>query len=54
VDEATLKEIKEDEVALLKFGLKWLKGVLFQVDESEKVPQKEGAEVKRKKTEKKD
>jgi len=48
VDAATLKEIKEDEVALLKFGLKWLKGVLFQVEESEKVPLKEGAEKKRK------
>jgi len=52
VDPDTLKEIKEDEIALLKFGLKWLKGVLFQVEDSEKLPQKEGAEKKRKKTEK--
>jgi len=48
VDDETLKTIKEDEVELLKFGLKWLKGVLFQVEGSEKVPQKEGAESKRK------
>ena len=30
VDEKTVEEIKNDEVALLKFGLNWLKGVLFQ------------------------
>jgi len=48
VDDGTLKTIKEDEVALLKFGLKWLKGVLFKVEESEKLLQKEGAENRRK------
>ena len=30
VDEKTAEAIKNDEVALLKFGLNWLKGVLFQ------------------------
>jgi uncharacterized protein len=30
VDQATVDEIKNDEVALLKFGLKWLREVLFQ------------------------
>jgi Fe-S-cluster containining protein len=48
VDAETLEEIKTDEVALLKFGLKWLKGVLFQVEDSEKLPQKDGAENMRK------
>jgi Fe-S-cluster containining protein len=54
VDAATLKKIKADEVELLKFGLKWLKGVLFQVEESETLPQQEGAEGKRKETDKED
>jgi len=52
VDAETLKKIKDDEVTLLKFGLKWLKGVLFQVEESEKLLQKDGAADRRKKTEK--
>jgi len=52
VDAETLKKIKDDEVALLKFGLKWLKSVLFQVEESEKLPQRDGAADKRKTTEK--
>lgn len=30
VDEATLAKIKSDEVELLKFGLNWLRGVLFK------------------------
>ena len=30
VDEKTVTEIKNDEIALLKFGLKWLKDILFQ------------------------
>ena len=30
VDEATLETIKDDEIALLKFGLKWLKWLLFK------------------------
>jgi hypothetical protein len=30
VDAATLEEIKNDEIALLKFGLKWLKWLLFK------------------------
>jgi hypothetical protein len=47
-----VRKIKDDEVALLKFGLKWLKSVLFQVEESEKLPQRDGAADKRKTTEK--
>jgi Fe-S-cluster containining protein len=30
VDEKTKEEIREDDVALLKFGVTWLKGVLFK------------------------
>ena len=30
VDQATLDAIKDDEIALLKFGLKWLKFLLFK------------------------
>ena len=30
VDETTLKQIKDDEIALLKFGLTWLKWLLFK------------------------
>jgi Fe-S-cluster containining protein len=30
IDAKTLKKIKEDEIALLEFGLKWLKDVLFK------------------------
>ncbi len=30
VDEETVEKIKSDEIALLKFGLKWLEGILFQ------------------------
>jgi hypothetical protein len=30
VDEAVLNKIKDDEIALLKFGLSWLKWLLFK------------------------
>jgi hypothetical protein len=30
VDQATLDAIKDDEIALLKFGIKWLKWLLFK------------------------
>jgi hypothetical protein len=30
VDAALLEEIRNDEIALLKFGLKWLKWLLFK------------------------
>ena len=30
VDEKALNQIKDDEIALLKFGLKWLKWLLFK------------------------
>jgi len=43
VDDKTIDEIRNDEVALLRFGLKWLKGVLFQVPEKEKIHQKDGS-----------
>ena len=33
VDDATLKKIKNDEIALLEFGLQWLKWLLFKEGE---------------------
>jgi hypothetical protein len=33
VDANTLEVIKNDEIALLKFGLKWLKWLLFKEGE---------------------
>jgi hypothetical protein len=30
IDPATVEKIKDDEVALLEFGLKWLKDVLYK------------------------
>jgi hypothetical protein len=30
IDESTLGRIKDDEIELLKFGLKWLKWLLFK------------------------
>ena len=30
VDDATVEKIKADEIDLLKFGLKWLKWLLFK------------------------
>ena len=30
IDPATVEKIREDEVALLEFGLKWLKDVLYK------------------------
>ena len=35
IDNATLERIKTDEIALLKFGLKWLKWLLFKEGEFE-------------------
>jgi len=32
IDEATVRKIKEDEIALLEFGIKWLDGLLFKKD----------------------
>ena len=43
VDEATVARIREDEVELLKFGLSWLKGILFQVPDQDKLKVREGA-----------
>ncbi len=39
VDADTLENIKNDEVALLQFGLKWLKGLLFKQDGSKGAPE---------------
>jgi Fe-S-cluster containining protein len=36
VDQKTLKKIKEDDVALLDFGITWLKDILFQQTAPEK------------------
>ncbi|MGA6924704.1 MAG: YkgJ family cysteine cluster protein [Desulfosarcina sp.] len=35
MDDETLNKIKQDEIALLKFGLEWLKGVLFKQTDPE-------------------
>ena len=35
INESTVAKIKEDEIELLKFGLEWLKGVLFKQTEPE-------------------
>ena len=38
VDDDTQAQLREDDVALLRFGLRWIKGTLFQVPEEEKIP----------------
>jgi hypothetical protein len=43
VDPDTVSQIREDDVALLRFGLRWIKGTLFQVANGEKIAMKEGA-----------
>jgi hypothetical protein len=43
VDADTVAKIREDDVALLRFGLRWLKGTLFQVPDGEEIAMKEGA-----------
>ena len=35
MDDATVDKIKNDEIELLKFGLEWLKSVLFKQTEPE-------------------
>jgi Fe-S-cluster containining protein len=35
VDDTTVEKIKNDEIALLKFGLEWLKGILFKETDPE-------------------
>ena len=30
IDEETIEKIKKDEIELLKFGMKWLKGIFFK------------------------
>jgi len=46
IDDETIEKIKEDEIALLKFGLKWLKWILFKDGDFK---MKEGAAAFRKK-----
>ena len=46
IDEETVAKIKEDEIALLNFGIKWLKWLLFKegdftIQEPKKEPEKE-------------
>jgi uncharacterized protein len=33
VDEKTIEQIRDDDIALLKFGMKWLKNIFFKSDE---------------------
>ena len=40
MDPQTLDRIKNDEVALLEFGLKWLKGLLFKQGDPPPAPKK--------------
>ncbi|MBW2597684.1 MAG: YkgJ family cysteine cluster protein, partial [Deltaproteobacteria bacterium] len=40
IDNATVEKIREDEIALLEFGLKWLKDVLYK-EGSSKVKESE-------------
>jgi hypothetical protein len=35
VDDATVEKIRNDEIELLKFGLAWLKGILFKETDPE-------------------
>ena len=39
VDSKTRKEIRKDEIALLQFGIKWLKWLLFKEGEFKVNPQ---------------
>jgi hypothetical protein len=38
VDAATLERIREDEVALLEFGMKWLRFLLFKEGDFKPAP----------------
>jgi Fe-S-cluster containining protein len=44
VDEETLTEIKDDEIALLQFGLRWLKWLLFKIGEFQMNAEADGLE----------
>jgi Fe-S-cluster containining protein len=44
VDATTVQKIRDDEIELLKFAVKWLKSILFQGDEEERIKIKDGAE----------
>lgn len=46
VDEETLSSIRNNETALLVFGLKWLKGLLFNHENFEIDPQKQSVSLK--------
>jgi hypothetical protein len=42
VDDATLAALRSDDVALLEFGLKWLRGLLFKEGGPAATVQKQG------------
>ncbi len=48
VDEDTLEKIKNSEIELLRFGLKWIKAILFKDGNYEMPPMKEDAATARK------
>jgi Fe-S-cluster containining protein len=41
MDESALENLRSDDVALLEFGLKWLKGMLFKEGDSQAAAQKQ-------------
>jgi hypothetical protein len=41
VDEPELAKLRSDDVALLEFGLKWLKGLLFREGGPQEGPKKQ-------------
>ena len=49
VDKTALNKIKEDEIELLKFGLKWLKWLLFKEGDFKLKPEAGASEQKMKK-----
>ena len=47
IDESVLSKIKDDEIALLKFGLKWLKWLLFKEGDFKLKPEAGASEQKK-------
>jgi len=54
IDDKTLEEIRNDEIELLRFGLKWLKGILFKDEKHDNVSMREDAANVRKTSESSD
>ena len=48
IDDETIKKIKEDEIARLEFGIKWLKSLLFKDGSEDKIEMKENAAIAKK------